>query len=137
MHEGGVAAVSGHMSRKMWGLIPVFDCTQLLLLCPSQCKPSVRDIPTTDSTVDPPQSTMAGEMKHVSEGSLAQNRISGLPSVRTRAARAAFLLLLFNLQKYREFLGGVMENTCCCRCSLCSSYVGRQKGAFCCSSKCF
>ncbi|MED6254318.1 Glycogenin-1 [Ataeniobius toweri] len=45
----------------MWGLIPVFDCSQLLLLCPSQCKPSVRLIPTTDARVLSPQPTMSDQ----------------------------------------------------------------------------
>ncbi|KAK5917222.1 hypothetical protein CgunFtcFv8_012129 [Champsocephalus gunnari] len=39
------------MTRKMWGLIPVLDCSQLLSLCPSQCKPSIAT-PKADS---PPQ----------------------------------------------------------------------------------
>ncbi|XP_012731188.2 glycogenin-1a isoform X1 [Fundulus heteroclitus] len=53
------------MGRKMWGLIPVFDCSQLLLLCPSQCKPSVLSIPTTDARVASPQRTMAADQAFV------------------------------------------------------------------------
>lgn len=59
--EGGVAPVSGHMTRKMWGLIPVLDCSQLLRFCPSQCKPHVLRIATPDPRVDSPLCTMSGE----------------------------------------------------------------------------
>ncbi|MEQ2164677.1 hypothetical protein GOODEAATRI_009149 [Goodea atripinnis] len=67
----------------MWGLIPVFDCSQLLLLCPSQCKPSVRSIPTTDARVDSPQPTMSGKIKRgsgrsfVRSGASASRPLSG------------------------------------------------------------
>lgn len=58
-------AASGHMTRKMWDLIiPVLDCSQLLKLCPSQCKqpaacPTASPWPRTDG----PQHTMAGETR--------------------------------------------------------------------------
>lgn len=59
--QGGVSAVSGHMTRKMWGLIPVLDCSQLLRLCPSQCKPFVCPITTSDPQVDSAHRTMSGK----------------------------------------------------------------------------
>ncbi|XP_039992711.1 glycogenin-1a isoform X2 [Xiphias gladius] len=37
------------MTRKMWDLIPVLGCSQLLRLCPSQCKPFVSPDPRADS----------------------------------------------------------------------------------------
>nr|XP_046268618.1 glycogenin-1-like [Scatophagus argus] len=49
------------MTRKMWGLIPVLDCSQLLKLCPSQCKPSVWPITSPAPRADPPQRTMSDQ----------------------------------------------------------------------------
>ncbi|XP_023118277.1 glycogenin-1-like [Amphiprion ocellaris] len=49
------------MTRKMWGLIPVLDCSQLLRLCPSQCKPYVCPITTPDPRVDSSQRTMSDQ----------------------------------------------------------------------------
>ncbi|XP_047467066.1 glycogenin-1a [Mugil cephalus] len=50
------------MTRKMWGLIPVLDYwSQLLRLCPSQCKPFVCSITTPDARVDSPQRTMSDQ----------------------------------------------------------------------------
>ncbi|XP_038156611.1 glycogenin-1-like isoform X2 [Cyprinodon tularosa] len=49
------------MGRKMWGLIPVFDCSQLLLLCPTHFKPPVLPIPTTDAQVDSAQRDMSDQ----------------------------------------------------------------------------
>ncbi|XP_040915959.1 glycogenin-1-like [Toxotes jaculatrix] len=49
------------MTRKMWGLIPVLDCSQLLRLCPSQCKPSVIPIATSDPRAHSPQPTMSDQ----------------------------------------------------------------------------
>ncbi|XP_056248922.1 glycogenin-1a [Seriola aureovittata] len=49
------------MTRKMWGLIPVLDCSQLLRLCPSQCKPCAFPITTPDPRVDSPQRTMSDQ----------------------------------------------------------------------------
>lgn len=57
LRTGGVSTVTGHMTRKMWGLIPVLDCSQLLSLCPSQYKPSIAT-PKADS---PPQ-IMSGKI---------------------------------------------------------------------------
>ncbi|XP_049452317.1 glycogenin-1-like isoform X2 [Epinephelus fuscoguttatus] len=45
----------------MWGLIPVLDCSQLLRLCPSQCKPSVRPIATPGPLLDSPHHIMTDE----------------------------------------------------------------------------
>ncbi|XP_049918174.1 glycogenin-1-like isoform X2 [Epinephelus moara] len=45
----------------MWGLIPVLDCSQLLRLCPSQCKPSVRPITTPGPLLDSPHHIMTDE----------------------------------------------------------------------------
>ncbi|KAM6917340.1 glycogenin-1-like isoform 3-T3 [Lycodopsis pacificus] len=49
------------MTRKMWGLIPVLDCSQLLSLCATQCKPSVCPITTSAPRVDPPLHTMSDQ----------------------------------------------------------------------------
>ncbi|XP_074517617.1 glycogenin-1a [Sebastes fasciatus] len=49
------------MTRKMWGLIPVLDCSQLLSLCPPQCKPSVRLITTLAPLQDSPHHTMSDQ----------------------------------------------------------------------------
>ncbi|XP_033469869.1 glycogenin-1a isoform X1 [Epinephelus lanceolatus] len=49
------------MTRKMWGLIPVLDCSQLLRLCPSQCKPSVRPIATPGPLLDSPHHIMTAD----------------------------------------------------------------------------
>ncbi|KAA8581976.1 hypothetical protein FQN60_008716, partial [Etheostoma spectabile] len=49
------------MTRKMWGLIPVLDCSQLLSLCPSQCKPSICPIRTPWPRVDAPHHTMSDQ----------------------------------------------------------------------------
>lgn len=59
--RGGVSAVRGHVTRKMLGLIPAFDCSQLLRLCPPHCKPFVCPIPTPAPRVDCPQRIMAGK----------------------------------------------------------------------------
>ncbi|XP_034000278.1 glycogenin-1a isoform X1 [Trematomus bernacchii] len=48
------------MTRKMWGLIPVLDCSQLLSLCPSQYKPSIAT-PKADS----PPHTMSADQAFV------------------------------------------------------------------------
>lgn len=58
--EGGVSADCDHMTRKMWDLIPVLDCSQLLKLCPSQCKPSACPITTPGPRTDSPRRTMSG-----------------------------------------------------------------------------
>ncbi|XP_030247918.1 glycogenin-1a [Sparus aurata] len=49
------------MTRKMWGLIPVLDCSQLLKLCPSQCKPYICPITTPATRLSSPHGTMADE----------------------------------------------------------------------------
>uniref|UniRef100_A0A4W6DZQ3 glycogenin glucosyltransferase n=1 Tax=Lates calcarifer TaxID=8187 RepID=A0A4W6DZQ3_LATCA len=49
------------MTRKMWGLIPVLDCSQLLRLCPSQCKPSVLPITASDPRADSAHRTMTDQ----------------------------------------------------------------------------
>ncbi|XP_032356128.1 glycogenin-1 isoform X1 [Etheostoma spectabile] len=53
------------MTRKMWGLIPVLDCSQLLSLCPSQCKPSICPIRTPWPRVDAPHHTMSADQAFV------------------------------------------------------------------------
>uniref|UniRef100_A0A1A8IG03 glycogenin glucosyltransferase n=1 Tax=Nothobranchius kuhntae TaxID=321403 RepID=A0A1A8IG03_NOTKU len=45
----------------MWDLIPVFDCSQLLRLCPSQCKPLLCPIPNLNPRVEPLQTTMSDQ----------------------------------------------------------------------------
>ncbi|KAM7403383.1 hypothetical protein PAMA_004029 [Pampus argenteus] len=45
----------------MWGLIPVLDCSQLLRLCSSQCKPAVCSITTPDPQADSSQLTMSDQ----------------------------------------------------------------------------
>ncbi|GLD47881.1 glycogenin-1-like protein [Lates japonicus] len=49
----------------MWGLIPVLDCSQLLRLCPSQCKPSVLPIRAPDPRADSPHRTMTADQAFV------------------------------------------------------------------------
>ncbi|XP_026158369.1 glycogenin-1-like isoform X2 [Mastacembelus armatus] len=49
------------MTRKMWGLIPVLDCSQLLRFCPWQCKPSVCPIATLNPRVDSPHHAMSDQ----------------------------------------------------------------------------
>ncbi|XP_041668848.1 glycogenin-1a [Cheilinus undulatus] len=49
------------MTRKMWGLIPVLDCSQLLKLCPSQCKLSIYPFTTPAPRADSPQRTMSDQ----------------------------------------------------------------------------
>ncbi|XP_051252363.1 glycogenin-1a isoform X2 [Dicentrarchus labrax] len=49
------------MTRKMWGLIPVLDCSQLLKLCPSQCKPFICPITTPGLRLDSTQRTMSDQ----------------------------------------------------------------------------
>lgn len=97
-NAGGVADVSGHMGRKMWGLIPVFDCSELLLLCPSHCKPAVRPIPTTDSPVDSPRRTMSGKTRRAARDAALHGTSHpdlGLCPGRTGAARTAVLFFFF------------------------------------------
>ncbi|KAM7376133.1 hypothetical protein PAMP_005879 [Pampus punctatissimus] len=53
------------MTRKMWGLIPVLDCSQLLKLCSSQCKPAVCSITTPDPRADSSQRTMSADQAFV------------------------------------------------------------------------
>lgn len=61
---GGVPAASGHMTRKMWDfIIPVLDCSQLLKLCPSQCKPAACPTVTPGLCTDGPPRTMAGKTR--------------------------------------------------------------------------
>ncbi|KAM9708225.1 glycogenin-1a [Menidia menidia] len=45
----------------MWALIPALNCSQLLRLCPSQCKPFVYSVPTPEPRVDPLQRTMSDQ----------------------------------------------------------------------------
>ncbi|XP_056915540.1 glycogenin-1-like [Takifugu flavidus] len=49
------------MTRKMWDLIPVLDCSQLLKLCPSQCKLLICPITTSGAWVDSARRTMSDE----------------------------------------------------------------------------
>lgn len=61
---GGVPAASGHMTRKMWDLIiPVLDCSQLLKLCPTQCKPAACPTATPGPCTDGPPRIMAGKTR--------------------------------------------------------------------------
>lgn len=83
VEAGGVSAVSGHMTRKMWDLIPVLDCSQLLKLCPSQCKPSVCLTATPGPRSDRPQRAMAGKQR---AGTSADIR-GGLTPTGTRPLR--------------------------------------------------
>ncbi|KAM9340815.1 glycogenin-1-like isoform 1-T1 [Symphorus nematophorus] len=53
------------MTRKMWGLIPVLDCSQLLKLCPSQCKPFICPITTPAAPADSPHRTMSADQAFV------------------------------------------------------------------------
>ncbi|XP_019960610.1 glycogenin-1-like isoform X2 [Paralichthys olivaceus] len=49
------------MTRKMWGFIPVLNCSQLLSFCPSQSRPSVLRTATPDLRANSPQRTMADQ----------------------------------------------------------------------------
>ncbi|XP_004082220.1 glycogenin-1 [Oryzias latipes] len=49
------------MTRKMWGFIPVVDCSQLLRFWPSQCKPSASVITTHTLRVDSSQRIMSDQ----------------------------------------------------------------------------
>nr|XP_020472270.1 glycogenin-1-like isoform X1 [Monopterus albus] len=53
------------MTRKMWGLIPVLECSQLLRLCPSQCKPLVCPVTIPDPRVDRLQHDMSADQAFV------------------------------------------------------------------------
>lgn len=64
---GGVSAVSGHMTRKMWDLIPVLDCSQLVKLCPSQFKLLICPIKTSGPWVDSARRTMSGKSRRCSD----------------------------------------------------------------------
>lgn len=61
LNAGGVSCLGGHMTRKMWGFIPVVDCSQLLRFWPSQCKPSASVITTHTLRVDSSQRIMSGK----------------------------------------------------------------------------
>ncbi|XP_056281701.1 glycogenin-1a isoform X2 [Pseudoliparis swirei] len=60
-HAGGVSAVTDHVTRKMWGLIPELDCFQLLSSCAEQCKPSVCPITTPAAREDSTHHTMSDQ----------------------------------------------------------------------------
>lgn len=81
--QGGVSAVSSHMTRKMWGLIPVLDCSQLLKLCPLQCKPSVCPITTPAAREDPPHHTMSGKKHRGSADTHSRRTDTGTRPLRT------------------------------------------------------
>ncbi|XP_038585577.1 glycogenin-1-like isoform X2 [Micropterus salmoides] len=49
------------MTRKMWGLIPVLNCSQLLKLYPWQCTPSICPITTQAPPADSPHRTMSDQ----------------------------------------------------------------------------
>nr|XP_057946905.1 glycogenin-1-like [Doryrhamphus excisus] len=49
------------MTRKMWSLIPVLDCSQLLRRCPSRCKLSTFPVCTPEPRADSLQCTMLDE----------------------------------------------------------------------------
>ncbi|XP_047197784.1 glycogenin-1 isoform X1 [Hippoglossus stenolepis] len=53
------------MTRKMWGFIPVLNCSQLLSFCPSQSRPSVVRIATPDPRENSPQRTMSADQAFV------------------------------------------------------------------------
>lgn len=55
------------MTRKMWDLIPVLDCSQLLKLCPSQCKLLICPITTSGAWVDSARRTMSGKSRRGSD----------------------------------------------------------------------
>ena len=106
---GGVSAVSGHMTRKMWGLIPVLDCSQLLKLCPSQCKPYICPITTPATRLSSPHGTMAGKAprrlrRHSQPPHWYRN--TAAPD-RTGAARTALIF-----PKHRDFIRRLQENSC-------------------------
>lgn len=96
--KGGVSALGGHMTRKMWDLIPVLDCSQLLKLCPSQCKLLIYPITTSGPRVDSARRNMSGKSRR---GSVDTRRgPSDTGTDRTRAARII-------LQKYHELIRGL------------------------------
>ncbi|XP_071381140.1 glycogenin-1-like isoform X1 [Centroberyx affinis] len=49
------------MTRNMWDLIPVLNCSQLLSLCPQHSKPSSRPSRPPDPRADSPQRTMSDQ----------------------------------------------------------------------------
>lgn len=51
----------------MWDLIPVLDCSQLLKLCPSQCKLLICPTTTSGAWVDSARRTMSGKSRRCSE----------------------------------------------------------------------
>lgn len=85
--RGGVSAVSGHMTRKMWDLIPALDCSQLLKLCPSQCKLLICPITTSGAWVDSARRTMSGKSRRCSERPLPDTETRPLRNGPNGAAR--------------------------------------------------
>lgn len=63
-NTGGVSAVTGHMTRKMWDFIPVLDCSQLPRLCPSQCQPAAWPVTSSSRREDSCQRVMSGKKTH-------------------------------------------------------------------------
>lgn len=107
-----MSAVSGHMTRKMWDLIPVLDCSQLLKLCPSQCKPSVCPTATPGPRSDRPQRAMAGKHR---AGTSADIR-GGLTPTGTRPLRNQDRCCAKNcrlLTKYSEIRFDAAKHTRC------------------------
>ena len=85
------------MTRKMWGLIPVLDCSQLLKLCPSQYKPSVCPITTPAAQEDPPHHTMTGKKHRRSADTHSRRTDTGTRPLRNRTGAARTALISPNI----------------------------------------
>ncbi|XP_008308730.1 glycogenin-1 [Cynoglossus semilaevis] len=104
------------MTRKMWGLIPVLDCSQLLRFCPSQCKPHVLRIATPDPRVDSPLCTMSDEafVTLATTDSYAKGALVLGQSLRNHNTSKKLVVLVgpHVAEPCREALGSIFDEVC-------------------------
>ncbi|CAJ1074377.1 glycogenin-1a [Xyrichtys novacula] len=104
------------MTRKMWGLIPVLDCSQLLKLCPSQCKLSILPITTPAPRADSPQRTMSDQafVTLATTDSYAKGAMVLGQSLRKHNTTRKLVVLVgpHVAEPCREVLGSIFDEVC-------------------------
>ncbi|XP_058471857.1 glycogenin-1-like [Solea solea] len=104
------------MIRKMWGLIPVLDCSQLLRFCPSQCKTSLVSFTTPDPRADPRHCTMSDQafVTLATNDSYAKGAMVLGQSLRNHNTSKKLVVLVgpHVAEPCREVLGSIFDEVC-------------------------
>ncbi|XP_028995040.1 glycogenin-1-like [Betta splendens] len=100
----------------MWGLIPVLDCSQLLRFCPSQCKPALCSITTSDPRLDSPLRTMSDQafVTLATNDSYVKGALVLGQSLRSHNTTRKLVVLIgpHVAEPCRDALGSVFDEVC-------------------------